>query len=135
MSVSAVVLRAPGPAYRDGMSIILALLLLAHAAPVPMSPEQFANVSAGQHVQIAVRVDRVAGVMIYAELLRRITDTDNKPSGKHVVLYMPSGTPVVMAPPNAIVKGAVLFVYGTVASHDRVDASKVVVDTRFVHVE
>ena len=125
--------------YRKDMKILIMSVLLAqmsmHAPPVPMSPAQFAHATPGQNVEIAVHVDRVQRSTVYGDLLRHETDSLSKATGKRVVLYVAGGTPVVMGSANDIVQGAVLYVYGVLTAPGRVDAKRVVVDTKFVKVE
>lgn len=121
------------------MKILLLTILLAqmgmHAPPIPMTPEQFAQAMPGQNVQIAVRVDRVQRTTVFAELLRHETDSTAKATGRHIILYVAGGTPVVMGSARDVAKGALLYVYGIATKANHVDAKRVVVDTRFIKVE
>ena len=138
--------------YRDGMTFFrtsLAAAILAavlgsaaqaqmmggHAPPIPMTAKQFAAASTGQSVQIAVRVDRRKRAAISGELLDHQTDAVSKATGKHVMLYLADGTPIVMGTAADVVPGAVLFVYGVVTKPGHVDVKRLVVDTKYVRVE
>ena len=106
-----------------------------HAPPVPMSAKEFAAASTGQNVQIAVRVERRKRATLWGELLDHRTDTLAKATGKRVTLYLADGTPVVMGTAADVVPGAVLFVYGVVTKPGQVDVKRLVVDTKYVHVQ
>jgi hypothetical protein len=112
----------------------LASAQMMHAPPVPMSPAQFAQAAPGQNVEIAVRVKRVDRTTLYTELLAHETDTQAKATGKDVVIFFPDGTPVVMGAASDVTSGATLYVYGVLTKPGRVDAKRVVVDTKYVNV-
>jgi|SRR5579884_1235244 len=109
--------------------------MMGHKPPVPMSPLQFSQASAGQKVQIAVRVTAVKRNTLVAQLLQHETDSLAKATSTRVTLYYPDGTPVIMGTAQDIVPGAVLFVYGVVTKPGHVDVKQAVVDTRFVKVQ
>lgn len=122
--VAAAMLAAPLPAQAQ----------MSHAPPVPMQPAEFAQSNPGQSVQIAVRVTRIDRTTVYAELLSHTSDTDLKATGKPVVIFFPDGTPVLMGSASDVVPGAALFVEGVLTTPGRVDAKRVVVDTKYVTI-
>jgi hypothetical protein len=107
---------------------------MTHSPPIPMSPAQFAEAEPGQSVEISVRVKRVDRSTLYTELLAHETDTQAKATGKEVVIFFADGTPVVMGAASDVAAGATLYVYGVVTKPGRVDAKRVVVDTKYVTV-
>jgi hypothetical protein len=104
------------------------------APPIPMSPAEFAQSSAGANVQIAVRVKRVDRSTLYTELLAHESDTLAKATGISVTIYFPDGTPVIMGSASDVTAGALLYVYGVLTKPGHVDAKRVVVDTKYVTV-
>ncbi len=106
-----------------------------HTPPTPMTPGQFAGARVGQNVQIAVRVISRNRANISGELLQQQTQTLSKRTGKRVSLYFPDGTPTIMGAVSDVKPGAVLFVYGVLTKAGHVDVKRLVVDTRFVHVQ
>lgn len=106
-----------------------------HTPPVPMTPTQFSSTVAGQTVQIAVRVKSINRSTLYTELLQHETGTLSKPTGKPVVVFFPSGTPVIMGRAADVTPGSVLFIYGVLTKPGYVDAKRLVVDSKYVKVD
>jgi len=106
-----------------------------HTPPAPMTPGQFSAARIGQNVQIAVQVVRRNRANISAELLAQQSQTLSKRTGKRVSLYFPDGTPTIMGAAADVNAGAVLFVYGVLTKPGHVDVKRLVVDTRFVHIQ
>lgn len=102
--------------------------------PVPISPSAFASAPIGSRVQIAVRVDRRVRTELRAELLERETDARYRATGKHVTLFAPVATPVVMGTPADVAPGAVVVVTGVVTGKKRADAKQLLVLTQYVTV-
>jgi hypothetical protein len=117
------------------VSAIANAQMMGHKPPVPMTPAQFSQAVPGQNVQIAVRVTTIKRTTATAQLLEHQSDTVSKATGKHVTLYMPDGTPIVMGTARDIVPGAILFVSGILTKPGHVDVKQAVVDTRFVKVQ
>ncbi len=107
---------------------------MSDAPPVPMTAAQFASARIGSAVQIAVRVERRRRAAVTGELLEHESPSTAHVAGRHVSLYLPDDTPVVMGSASDIVPGAVLFVYGVVTKPGSVDVKRAVVDTKFVRI-
>jgi hypothetical protein len=103
--------------------------------PIPMSPAEFSNATAGQTIKLVVRVAAVKRTALSAELLDRQSDSLYKATGKTVSLYLPEDTPVVMGSLADVKPGAVLFVYGTATTPGHADVKKLVAVTAYVKVE
>lgn len=105
------------------------------APPKPMTPAQFSALGSGQNCQIMIRVDSVKRESVGATVLQYRTDTEYSATKTHAVLFLPSGTPMVMGAQADVTPGAVLYVYGIVTKAGRVDVKKAVVVTKYTKVE
>ena len=102
--------------------------------PNPMTRSQFEGASAGEAVQLVVRVVSRRRDELQAEFLERITDRTYKATGSMLHLYYPDDTPVIMGSSSDVTKGAILFVYGVATGKDRADVKNVTVVSKFVNV-
>jgi len=121
------------------LSLILAALTASAAAqmraPEPMTAAQFASSTAGQAVNVTVRVNRSARTELDCELLDRVNDGLYKGTGKRVELYLAAETPIVMGSMADLKTGAVIYVEGVATTAWHADVKKVVVITPYVKVE
>jgi hypothetical protein len=121
------------------LALLLTLLAAPAAAqmqpPIPMSPAEFSNATAGQSIKLVVRVAAVKRTALSVELLNRENDSLYKATGKIVSLYLPEDTPVIMGSLADVKPGAVLFVYGTATTPDHADVKKLVAVGAYVKVE
>lgn len=114
---------------------VSAQMMGGHDEAKPLTAAQFAAASAGQMVQIEVRVRTIQRSNVQAQLLQQTGGRTAKNTGKTIRMFMPESTPVVMGSTSDVVPGAVLYVYGIVTKPGYVDAKRVVVATRYMTVQ
>ena len=125
------------------LTILIAAALCVPAAPAAaqMGPpaavtaSAFAAAPTGTTVEIVVRVERRVRSEIRAELLDQETNERYRATGKHVRIFAPPATPVVMGSASDVdAPGAVVFVKAVVTGKGRADAKRFVVVTQYATV-
>ena len=106
-----------------------------HAAPTPMTPQQVASAVAGSPIQFAARVDSVDRATVHAHVLNKIGDETYQSSPQTIDIYQPKTVSYVMGKRDEVKPGAVLFVYAVATKPHQADATKIVIDTRYVTVK
>lgn len=104
------------------------------APPTTLTAREFSAVSAGAPVQLAVRVDSLQRTALRAELLDRKSDARYAATGRHVELFLPDDTPVVMGALRDVHPGALLFISGVATTKRHADVKKITVVTTYVTV-
>ena len=103
--------------------------------PTAVSASAFSAAASGSTVEIVVRVERRVRSEVRAELLDQETNERYRATGKHVRIFAPATTPVVMGSPADVgTPGAIVFVTAVVTGKGRADAKRFVVVSQYAAV-
>ena len=104
------------------------------APPISLTPDQFHAAPVGKAVEIAIRLRSASRSTLSGELLRRIDDSHYALGGRTVSVFLSDDVPFVMGSRADLTPGAVVFVNGVATGHDRADAKKLLIVTKYVKI-